>query len=631
MASALSARPVRATPRLAERGRGQEVLRARPRPDQPETKRRRWPISLALALTFGGLVLAATGLVAVVLGSVAGSTTEQLIITRSHAMVGELELRLDRYVDEPQAQLASLAELIESGAAPPGDLDAIGRLAASLLASTMTRTVLAFVRADGEGVAVWRDEADAAVELVRFALPNGRDARAYFDDLRTGGAAAGWGLPFVAGELGSALPLGRTVIVNDRRAGYAQALVTVRALSQDLAGLPAEWEWDLQPFILYAGNRVLAHPLLGADAGGKEAEPLVPVGRFADPVLRALHASTDDGVSLGDVHLREVEVGGVRYVGIVKRASVDEPIPVIFGVYVDRASMATEWDRLVVGMAVSVTSVLVAVVIAILFGRLFANSIMRLAAAAAGAGRLDFDDLQRLPASLIREIDDASNDFRAMGHALEAAARFLPRRLVLQLLQPEDSRPPFATRELTILFTDLGGFTTISEHLSADATARLLNAHLDLVASAIEAEEGTVDKFLGDGAMAFWGAPDAQADHAARALRAAAAIGERFLATNAGAEPPLRLRIGVHTGAVVVGEIGGGSRVNYTIVGDAVNTASRLCELGKEVAPGAELVALVSEATLDAAAGAFPLVERGTVAVRGRAMPLKIWELAPWR
>jgi adenylate cyclase len=187
---------------------------------------------------------------------------------------------------------------------------------------------------------------------------------------------------------------------------------------------------------------------------------------------------------------------------------------------------------------------------------------------------------------------------------LRSFALYVPRRLVLGLIQRGDvTRLDVETREVTVMFTDIVGFSGRAEGLSGAEVARFLNHHFALLTARIEAEGGTVDKFIGDAVMAFWGAPEEQPDHAARAARAALAIAEDLRRDNAGRPDPVRVRIGLHSGPAVVGNIGAATRMNYTLVGETVNAAARLQELGKRIAPGAEAVVLVSAATRRGFAG----------------------------
>ena len=148
----------------------------------------------------------------------------------------------------------------------------------------------------------------------------------------------------------------------------------------------------------------------------------------------------------------------------------------------------------------------------------------------------------------------------------------------------------------------------------------------------MEAEGGTLDKYMGDGALAFWGAPERLPDHAERACRAALAIATAIDADNVERRranlAPVRLRIGIHSGSVVVGNIGAPTRINYTIVGDPVNTAERLHELAVHAEDGASDVCVLLSAEVANRLGAvFRLVPLGQRTLRGRQEPIEVFRL----
>jgi adenylate cyclase len=176
---------------------------------------------------------------------------------------------------------------------------------------------------------------------------------------------------------------------------------------------------------------------------------------------------------------------------------------------------------------------------------------------------------------------------------------------------------PAESREVTVLFTDLRDFTAISERLSESEVVALLNRHHTRMVEVLFAFGGTLDKYLGDGLLAYFGAPVPQPDHAERAVRCALAMQAALAAANAytpDGVPALRMGIGVHTGRVVLGDVGAPRRREYTVVGDTVNVAARLEELTKTT----DAPILVSERTRERAGTALRFAPAGTVAVRGR-------------
>jgi adenylate cyclase len=205
-------------------------------------------------------------------------------------------------------------------------------------------------------------------------------------------------------------------------------------------------------------------------------------------------------------------------------------------------------------------------------------------------------------------------------------SRFLPEYVVKQMLEHPDSfKLGGVTQTITILFADIRGFTRISEHASPEQIVQLLNRYFSAMTDIIFAHGGTLDKYLGDGLMALFGAPTTTPEDAANALNTAVAMQRRIISVNqelkAEGFPEIGVGIGLHTGEVIVGYIGSERRSEYTAIGDTVNTASRL----ESNAKGGEI--LISDATAKAAHGRYKLLTREPIMVKNREQAVVLWEV----
>ena len=208
-----------------------------------------------------------------------------------------------------------------------------------------------------------------------------------------------------------------------------------------------------------------------------------------------------------------------------------------------------------------------------------------------------------------------------------AFQQYLSHAVIEELLaHPERLRLGGERRELTIFFSDLEGFTSISEGLSPEELTALLNDYLSAMSDIIHEEGGTIDKYEGDAIIAFWNAPLSQSDHALRGVRAAVRcqleLARRESSFEQMAGRPLRMRIGINSGPAVVGNMGSRSRFDYSMLGDSVNLAARLEGINKHFGTNT----LISKSTADQLDGAFPLREVSRVLVVGRKEPVTLYE-----
>ncbi len=205
-------------------------------------------------------------------------------------------------------------------------------------------------------------------------------------------------------------------------------------------------------------------------------------------------------------------------------------------------------------------------------------------------------------------------------------SRFLPQPVLERVMNSDVVLAP-VQREITILFSDIRDFTTLSETLPPQVVMELLGDYFSHMAQIVQGHNGIVNKFLGDGMLACWGVPDASDDHAVRAMQAALDMRVKLEELNAWrqqrGEPQLRIGIGLHTGVVAAGMLGGAGQHEYTVIGDAVNLASRVEGLTKTL--GVDI--LVSESTWSQGRGRFAGERMSEEHVKGRREAVVVYSL----
>jgi adenylate cyclase len=224
----------------------------------------------------------------------------------------------------------------------------------------------------------------------------------------------------------------------------------------------------------------------------------------------------------------------------------------------------------------------------------------------------------------VREVSSHQRRF-----AQSALGKYLPRDIAQQILdEPDRLALHGEKREIFVVFSDLEGFTKLSHQIEPEMVATLLNRYLDMLCSVILKYGGTIDKFVGDATVSFWGAPISRQDDGERAAKAAYELwqaGEEFRKAAPDGLPPIgKTRVGLHFGEAVIGNFGGEGRIQYTALGDSMNTASRLESANKQTDTG--VLASREAAERSGLNWWRPL---GRVRLRGRALPVDIFEPCP--
>jgi len=217
-------------------------------------------------------------------------------------------------------------------------------------------------------------------------------------------------------------------------------------------------------------------------------------------------------------------------------------------------------------------------------------------------------------------------EFLQRQHAMRTFSRFMDPEVVRHLIADKEWASTLAhkTSQVSVLFSDIRGFTSLSEKRSAEQVMEILNDYFDLQVEAIFSTRGTLDKFIGDAVMAFWGAPIDDEEHAVNAVKTALKMVDNLMAFRKTLPVELQefdVGIGIHSGEAVVGMLGSKRRFDYTAIGDTVNLASRI----EGVTKGRARV-LVSQTTKDLCVNQFEFIYSGEFSVKGREEKVKLYE-----
>ncbi|MBX3581670.1 MAG: adenylate/guanylate cyclase domain-containing protein [Rhizobiaceae bacterium] len=590
-----------------------------------------------MALSFGMLVFLSIGGVLTLMVSANVRNTLDLLGTQSTLLVDAMEDSLRAEMGQTESVVGGVARLYADGDFNIDD-DRMTAALSGALSGARQATAMLVCTPDDVCRGVAREEEGRIKKLLAETEKTPQMRAALAERSKVDGLV--WGA-FVTNEFGLyanvSLPLSRNDVVQ----GWVIAAVELHKLSNITRDLSERF--GTHAFILDGDDRVIADQRLAdEDASAQGIKPLMSLATYGDPVLAA-YPNRKVGDQLGTTRTRDVEFSeisgegdnrewwnGEGYVAITRQIAGYGNRPWTIGAYFESRQIGQEVERVVGSALFGLAAMAAAIIVAILLGKRLSRPIQAIAGQATRVADFDLDGVTPLPRSRIRELDDQASAFNAMLVGLKAFSTYIPRSLVAKLVRTGEigiAEPREAI--VTVMFTDIADFTALSEQMDAEAVAKLLNRHFGILCRVVDANGGTVDKFLGDGMMAFFGAPDRLKGHAAAAVRAAIQMRDELetdnLAAVAEGLPSLRVRIGIHTGPVIVGNIGGSDRVNYTIIGDTVNVSQRLQGLGKELAPEADVAIAISAETASRLDARFAVVPAGRHRLRGRGEPVEVF------
>ncbi|BBZ69666.1 adenylate/guanylate cyclase domain-containing protein [Mycobacterium paraseoulense] len=370
------------------------------------------------------------------------------------------------------------------------------------------------------------------------------------------------------------------------------------------------------------GSRLVQFAILGAATGISVV--LIAVHSYPEGALRPARVALAGDTGMGDAMPRSRPTFAAwSNVTVLGTAFVFAIVGALFAVAIDRVREAP------VLLVVIGCGLVLIFAVPITVGASFAPSLQPLRDLAAGTERVAAGNYsQRLPVVQDDDLGALAASFNRMQAGLAERQRlhaafgtYVDPALAARLLEQGDDVFTGERRQVTVMFVDIRDFTPFAEANTAEDTVARLNALFEIVVPAVVAAGGHVNKFLGDGALAVFGAPNDLANHADAAVGAAVLIQRRVAERFGGT---LRIGIGINTGAVIAGTIGGGGKLEFTLIGDTVNVAARVEQLTKTTG---DAILLTRQSVNAMGSRPSALIDRGSHALKGKSAPVQVFGL----
>ncbi len=601
----------------------------------------RLPITSLLALGFTGLMTVAIGTVFYVGAKETRRLTLDLLAERGGHALAQVVRSVDGILDPVRHQLALMTEAVAEGRLDLRDRNQVTRLLVGSLSATPQIVGIGYVTAGGVAYRATRGER----ELKRTVLPGGEGIRRQLQTLAQSRAPE-WLPPVWSTVLKQTVLTLRVPMFdeNDRFLGVIEAAVGVGEVSRSLA--QSSNLNQQTAVILYDHDWVLAHPNLAVmEISGSDTRPLPRLEEVGDPVLAGVWGKGVMPRGTFPIVLRQfdheatllnIEVGQDDYVFLYREITRYGDKPWILGFYVKDDVVEEAFGSLQMVMITGGLVLVGSIGLSLLLARLIRRPIRDFARASEAVEAGDFDAIPALRRSPVREFDEGARAFNRMVEGLrerekirDLFGRFVPANVAARLLHdPGRLSLEGVRREVSVLFTDIYGFTALSETHPPEQVIPLLNRYLGLVCEIIAEEGGIVVDFIGDAVFALFGAPESLPDHTLCALRAARRIDKATAdfadAARSKGIPFGYTRLGLNAGVVTVGNFGAADRLKYGAAGDAVNAAARIETANKAL--GTRFLAGQRVIDLTGDTDCRPV---GRVALRGRREPMDLWEILP--
>jgi adenylate cyclase len=596
---------------------------------QPPPKKSRWTISLRwlMIFGFGGLVLLSIGGVLFMTVQANFKNTFSLLNQQTLQMISGMERSIEGEMTQVEFALKGLNRLHEEGSFDVDDTSDRQKMLKASLRSVQVIELLEIATRSG-GITGYVRTPDGKIKPLRYNNSISWDGILRRSNITQKGQPGWVGGTIRNGRLAHDITL--TLYSDGAPAAQVRATVGGHSINRLVSSLANDG--ITTAFVVNDTGALIAH---SSEAGVFRDTPEYKLEDFPIPAMKQflltekLPGFVEQGFKQDRFEVRATRGQDENFFYITTPMPIFSKAPYTLGAYFKAADINTELRRAGASALIGLAALLLTLLAAILFSNHLSKPMRRIALATTRFSRLELDGFEPLPRSRVRELDTQSTGINTMHTALSQFSKYVPQKLVQRIMESgsEVTRP--VERPVTVMFTDIVDFTAGSEELDAAAITAMLNEHFELISHQISLSHGTVDKYLGDGVMAFWGAPETDDDHAAHAIQAAIEIKAAFETQcsrrRLEQRPCLQLRLGIHTGRAIVGNIGGDDRTNYTVIGHTVNVANRIEQLGKQLIESRDVIISISNECFEAAGRPDDFIAAGAHVVRGSSKPISLY------
>lgn len=602
------------------------------KPTETDTKNkisRRVPLKHVAVVGLGLLVALAISSVLYIGFSVAMKNTDELLSGQVEIALDYISEQVDSHLQPVELQAVEMARAFERGSVSLDDPEKLETFLSGVLSASPQVSAIGIAKPDRTLTSIIRRD----MKMREGPWPKAKGFEPLFAN-RSENEGMQWETPIWSEILNQIIATLHIPLHHNER--YLGALIQTVPIS-NLSRLMSEDTGELGvPFISYGASQLIAHPRLinwspKIKGDRQDGLPLATIKAVGDVTLDDLLNSPGHDLKI-ITGLKRSQGKVVRsdereYILFTRPISRYGSVPWTAGFYLAAESAGDTVERLMVALVTGLGFLVLSVGLAMYAGSRLSNPIRSLASAMQQVRDGNIADVNKQPHSRILELDDAAQSFNDMVLGLRerdlirhTLGRYVPKKVAESLLKENGA---LATEETiaTVLFSDIEGFTKLTETLGPEGIIGLLNAYFNDMVEIIERHDGVVTQFQGDAILATFNVPINNDKHARNALSAAIEMRDHF-GSKKFAGQNLRARIGVNTGHLIAGAVGAQGRLNYTVHGDAVNLAARIENLNKE--HGTHI--LTTQSTLEQAEN-FNGEYIGETTVRGQTKPVKLYTL----